>query len=414
MAKIGYKMGPPLIRSENGQLVGFVFVDITTADIDGYVRAASPRISEQVKFPPGYYIQWAGQFQYLKEAEQRLAMVIPFTLLIIFVLIYINTRSIAKTIIVMLAVPFSLVGAFWMLYLLRYNMSVAVWVGLIALAGLDAETGVVMLLYLDQAWEKYRAEGRMNSMVDLYAAVKEGAVQRIRPKIMTVSAILFGLLPIMWSPTSQAGADVMKRIAAPMIGGVITSAILELLIYPVIYVIWRRRSLPNDLRDVRLEVMDEDAPAAAHPRHSFARFLVTALAMAALGIGGYYGWQKLGGTLTDDAQSVGTPFATRTVGGLTIMLLHPHGQLRAAANEAFIEFRNASGELVDAGDVKLNLDMNMTGMVMHSGATIKRTDTPGRYRVEITPDMSGDWTANLSFEGSQGPSESSFTVNVKP
>jgi YtkA-like len=206
----------------------------------------------------------------------------------------------------------------------------------------------------------------------------------------------------------------MKRIAAPMIGGVITSAILELLIYPVIFVIWRRRSLPNNLRDVHLEAMDEHAPGEVHPRHSFARFLVTAFAIAALGIGGYYGWQKLGGKLTGNAQNVGVPFATQTVGGLTITLLHPHGQLRAAANEGFIEFRNASGELVDVGEVKLNLGMNMTGMVMHSGATIKRTDTPGRYRVEITPDMGGDWTANLSFESSQGPSESSFTVNVKP
>jgi Cu(I)/Ag(I) efflux system membrane protein CusA/SilA len=141
-------------------------------------------------------------------------------------------------------VPFSLVGAFWLLYLLGYNMSVAVWVGLIALAGLDAETGVVMLLYLDHAWDKFRAAGRMNSMDDLQAAVIEGAVQRIRPKIMTICAILFGLLPIMWSPTNQSGADVMKRIAAPMIGGVITSGILELLLYPVIYVLWRKRHLP--------------------------------------------------------------------------------------------------------------------------------------------------------------------------
>jgi Cu(I)/Ag(I) efflux system membrane protein CusA/SilA len=243
LADIEYKTGPPDIRTENGQLVGFVFVDITTTDIDGYVRQASQRLARSVEYPPGYSIQWAGQFEYLKQAEQRLKIVIPFTLLIIFVLIYMNTQSALKTFIVLLAVPFSLVGAFWLLYLLGYNMSVAVWVGLIALAGLDAETGVVMLLYLDNAWEKFRAEGRMNSMADLYAAVKEGAVQRIRPKIMTVCAILFGLLPIMWSPTTQAGADVMKRIAAPMIGGVVTSAILELLIYPVIFVIWKKRSL---------------------------------------------------------------------------------------------------------------------------------------------------------------------------
>ncbi len=232
LAELAYRTGPPSIRDENGQLVGFVFVDVTTADIDGYVRAASARIAERVQLPPGYYFQWAGQFEYLKNAEQRLAVVIPFTLLIIFVLIYLNTKSAARTAIVLLAVPFSLVGAFWLLYLLHYNLSVAVWVGLIALAGLDAETGVVMLLYLDHAWDKFQAAGRLNTPADLHAAIIEGAVQRIRPKIMTVCAILFGLLPIMWSPTTQAGADVMKRIAAPMIGGVVTSAILELLLYP--------------------------------------------------------------------------------------------------------------------------------------------------------------------------------------
>jgi Cu(I)/Ag(I) efflux system membrane protein CusA/SilA len=245
LANLSYKTGPPSIRNENGQLVGFVFVDITSSDIEGYVRAASQRINQQVKFPPGYYIQWAGQFEYLKAAEQRLKIVVPLTLLIIFVLIYMNTQSATKTLIVLLAVPFSLAGAFWLLYLLGYNMSVAVWVGLIALAGLDAETGVVMLLYLDHAWERAVAAGRMRTTDDLHTAVREGAVQRIRPKIMTVCAILFGLLPILWSPATQAGADVMKRIATPMIGGVVTSAILELLIYPVIFEIWKRRRLPR-------------------------------------------------------------------------------------------------------------------------------------------------------------------------
>ncbi len=249
LADIQFHTGPPSIRDENGQLVGFVFVDVTTSDIDGYVRKASERIASTVKMPPGTYVQWAGQFEYLKAAERTLEVVIPFTLLIIFMLIYMNTKSVLKTVIVMLAVPFSLVGAFWTLYLLGYNMSVAVWIGLIALAGLDAETGVVMLLYLEQAWEKFCREGRMNSLSDLCDAVREGAVQRIRPKIMTVCSILFGLLPIMWSPATQAGSDVMKRIAAPMIGGIVTSAILELLIYPVIYVIWRRRKLPRDLTE---------------------------------------------------------------------------------------------------------------------------------------------------------------------
>jgi Cu(I)/Ag(I) efflux system membrane protein CusA/SilA len=243
LADVSFHTGPPDIREENGQLVGFVFVDPATDDIDGYVNQANARIAEQVKFPPGCYVQWAGQFEYLKNVEQRLKLVIPLTLLIIFMLIYLNTRSVAKTTIILFAVPFSLVGAFWFLYLLHYNMSVAVWVGLIALAGLSAETGVVMLLYLDQAWERFRAEGRMNTMADLHAAVIEGAVKRIRPQVMTVCAILFGLVPIMWSPVTESGADVMKRIAAPMIGGAITTGIIGLLLYPVIFVFWRKRHL---------------------------------------------------------------------------------------------------------------------------------------------------------------------------
>jgi copper/silver efflux system protein len=246
LADLRYRTGPAEIREENGQLVSYVFVDIASGDINGYVQAASKRIGERVQFPPGYYLQWAGQFQYLQAAEKRLAIVIPVTLFIIFVLLYLNTRSVTKTFIVLLTVPFSLVGAFWLIYLLGYDMSLAVWIGIIALAGLDAETGVVMLLYLDLSWAKFRANGRMNSLFDLHTSVREGAVQRIRPKMMAVCAILFGLLPIMWASDYQAGADVMKRIAAPMIGGIATSAFLNLLIYPVLYVMWRKRDLPKD------------------------------------------------------------------------------------------------------------------------------------------------------------------------
>jgi Cu(I)/Ag(I) efflux system membrane protein CusA/SilA len=243
LADVHFRTGPPSVRTENGSLVGFVAVDITTDDIDGYVRSADRQIAAHVQPAPGTSYRWTGQFEHLESARKRMTILIPFTLLIIFLLIYLNTKSAVRTVIVLLAVPFSLIGAFWLLYLLHYNLSVAVAVGLIALAGLDAETGVVMLLYLDHAWDKFHAAGRLNTIADLDAAVKDGAVQRIRPKIMTVCAILFGLLPIMWSPTMQAGADVMKRIAAPMVGGVVTSAILELLIYPVIYALWRRRHL---------------------------------------------------------------------------------------------------------------------------------------------------------------------------
>lgn len=303
LADISYKTGPPSIRNENGQLVGFVFVDITSSDIQGYVDEATKKINAAMQFPPGYYIQWAGQFEYLKSAEQRLKVVVPFTLLIIFVLIYINTKSAAKTVIVLMAVPFSLVGAFWFLYLLGYNLSMAVWVGLIALAGLDAETGVVMLLYLDHAWEKFRDTGRMRTMGDLQEAVIEGAVQRIRPKIMTICAILFGLLPIMWSPTTQSGADVMKRIAAPMIGGVVTSGILELLLYPVIYVIWRKRYLPKEMRRSMEVTKPATAPvkllsAAEPPRESTPgrrrKILIILIALVLLAVAGFFAWQKYG------------------------------------------------------------------------------------------------------------------------
>jgi Cu(I)/Ag(I) efflux system membrane protein CusA/SilA len=239
LASIEYSSGPPEVRSENGQLVTYVSVDTIARDFGGYVQRAGERLHQMVHAPPGVYWEWAGSFEQLQQVESRLLIIIPFTLLIIVLLIYVNTRSLVKTCIVLLAVPFSLIGAFWLLFLCGYQFSVAVAVGLIALAGIDAETGVVMLIYLDQAYEERLARGAMNSLSDLIAAVKEGAVQRIRPKMMTMAAILFGLLPIMWSTGS--GSEVMKRIATPMIGGVVTSAVLGLLLYPVLYLFWRGR-----------------------------------------------------------------------------------------------------------------------------------------------------------------------------
>jgi hypothetical protein len=385
-------------------------VDITSSDINGYVKAASNKIDQEVKFPPGYYIQWAGQFQYLQEAEKRLAILIPFTLLIIFVLIYMNTRSVTRTFIVLLSVPFSLVGAFWLLYLLGYNMSVAVWIGLIALAGLDAETGVVMLLYLDQAFDKYRAAGRMKTIADLYYAVEEGAVQRIRPKMMAVCAILFGLLPIMWSPTLQAGADVMKRIATPMIGGVITSAVLNLLIYPVIYVIWRRRELPS------MGVVESGARADAAPKSSltFRRLLcslIVLLVAAVLLAGGYTAWHWWSSRSQNSAVQITTEsIATRTVGELTINV---YGDLHNGQSEVLVRFVDANGQPKDVGEVRSNLAMNMPGMVMNSGSDITKTSTAGIYRAKLQPEMGGDWVLKLSWQGLAGEGQAEIPVNVK-
>jgi Cu(I)/Ag(I) efflux system membrane protein CusA/SilA len=195
-------------------------------------------VAASVTLPPGYRLQWAGQYRYLERAKARLAVVVPVTLAIIFLLLLFNSGSAVEAVIVMLAVPFSLVGAFWLLWALGYNLSVAVWVGLIALAGLDAETGVVMLLYLDLAWRERKPATRADAM----EAIFQGAVKRIRPKMMTVTTILAGLLPVLWS--QGTGADVMKRIAAPMVGGVVTSAVLELVVYPAIYFVWKSRRLP--------------------------------------------------------------------------------------------------------------------------------------------------------------------------
>ena len=237
VADITLTTGPTVIRTEQAQLLGYVYVDMGGRDIGGYVEEAKRVVEGMVSLPEGYYLEWSGQYEYMLRAKERLKVVIPLTLLIVIVLLYLNTRNTTKIFIVLLAVPFSLVGAFWLLYLLDYNLSVAVWVGIIALAGVDAETGVVMLLYLDHAYDKFKREGRMKSLEDLEEAVEYGAVKRIRPKMMTVMAILMGLLPIMWS--QGAGADVMKRIAAPMVGGVVTSFVLELLIYPVIFTLWK-------------------------------------------------------------------------------------------------------------------------------------------------------------------------------
>ncbi len=236
--------GTTLVRSEEGELAAYVFIDVTDRDIGGYVKDLKKIVAEKVQIPPGYHLVWSGQYEYMERAKERLKIVIPLTLLIVFILLYFNTAHVGKVFIVLLAVPFSLIGAFWFIYLLGYHLSVAVWVGIIALAGVDAETGVIMLLYLDTAYEKWRKEGRMRSLKDLQEAISEGAVKRVRPKMMTVMAIIMGLLPIMWS--HGAGADVMKRIAAPMIGGIVTSFVLELVIYPVIFEIWRGRGIKKD------------------------------------------------------------------------------------------------------------------------------------------------------------------------
>ncbi|MDP2652839.1 MAG: efflux RND transporter permease subunit [Candidatus Omnitrophota bacterium] len=237
VADIVLRSGPAMIRNENGLLAGYVFVDITGRDIGGYVAEAKQKVGKELKLPEGYGLIWSGQFENMIRVKERLKVVIPLTLFIICLLLYFNTRSVVKTGIVLLAVPFSLIGAVWLLWILGYNISIAVWVGMIALMGLDAETGVFMLLFLDLSYQDAVRKGRMRTIVDLEEAIVHGAVKRVRPKMMTVMAAFMGLLPIMWA--TGTGADMMKRVAAPMVGGLVTSFALELLVYPVVYFIWK-------------------------------------------------------------------------------------------------------------------------------------------------------------------------------
>ncbi|MBI5657999.1 MAG: efflux RND transporter permease subunit [Nitrosomonadales bacterium] len=245
LAKVGINKGAPAIRTENALLSAYIFVDIRDRDIGSYVADARRAVSENVKFPPGYYATWSGQFEFMERAEARMKIVIPITLLIIFLLLYLNFRRVTEALIVMLSVPFALVGGVWLLWLLGYNLSVAVVVGFIALAGVAAETGVVMLIYLEHAWERIKAErkavGQEPTPGDLYAAVMEGAVERVRPKMMTVVAIMAGLLPIMWG--TGTGSEVMRRIAAPMVGGMISSTILTLVVIPALYALFKAREI---------------------------------------------------------------------------------------------------------------------------------------------------------------------------
>jgi len=241
IATLKLATGPSMLRNENGMLCGYVYVDVAGRDVGSYVAEAKRAVRDGVALPPGYTLAWSGQYEAMERVRERLKVVLPLTLFLISLLLYMNTRSTAKTLLILLAVPFSAVGAIWLLWMLGYNMSIGVWVGLIALMGVDAETGVFMLLYLDLAFEERRLADRMHTLSDLRAAIVQGAVKRIRPKFMTVATMFVGLAPIMWS--SGTGADVMKRIAAPMIGGIFTSFLLELVVYPAIYEVWKWQSV---------------------------------------------------------------------------------------------------------------------------------------------------------------------------
>jgi Cu(I)/Ag(I) efflux system membrane protein CusA/SilA len=249
LAELRATPGAPMLRSENAQRTAWVYVDIRDRDLGGFVAEAEQRVAADVPLPPGYSRSWAGAFEYLEQTEQRLLFVVPITFALIVLLLYLGTRSWFRVAVILLAVPFSLIGAFWFLWALDYHLSLAVWVGIIALLGVDAETGQVMLLYLDTEFERARAAGRLRTVDDLRHAIHAGAVKRIRPKTMTVMTAMLGLLPLLWA--SGTGADVTRRLVAPLIGGIAVSFCMELLVYPVIFYLWKRVQLRAGFAEVR-------------------------------------------------------------------------------------------------------------------------------------------------------------------
>ena len=243
VAELKTETGPGMIRDENGRLTGYVYVDVAGRDLGSYVEEAKKMIYKEVALPAGYSIEFSGQFEFMERVKERMKVVLPLTLFIIFILLYVSTKSYTKTFIILLAVPFSLIGAVWILVFLGYNLSIGVWSGIIALLGIDAETGIFMLLYLDLSHDEAKKKGLLNTIDELKAAVHHGAVKRIRPKLMTAAVLFIGLLPIMWAQSHEIGADVMKRIAAPLVGGVFTSFLMALLVYPAVYFLWKKKDI---------------------------------------------------------------------------------------------------------------------------------------------------------------------------
>jgi len=394
LADIRLTTGPAFIRDEGGMLNGFVFVDTKGIDLGTYVKRAKKLIADNVQLPPGYVLGWGGQYQYMQEARKTLALVIPMTLVIIMVLLYLNFRNPVEVFLVLLTLPFATVGSIWLMWLLGYNFSVAVAVGFIALAGVATEIGVVMIVYLDEAWRNLKKNNPKPTYGALMEAVRDGATQRVRPVMMTFFAIFAGLLPIMWS--HGTGALAMKRIAAPMVGGMVSTTILTLLIVPLVYFLWRSRSV-------------EAPPAEAKPVR---KLLVTSIAIGTLviGVGGWYGWQSLRGPAKPT-----TIVTTQKVGPYQFKVLSKASQLRMGDNPIRIEVTDAaSGKPVDVGSVWFQLSMDMPGMPMRAAAQLEKGEAPGVFNGSIQPSGQGEWHAGVGYENREGKDSASFTINVAP
>jgi Cu(I)/Ag(I) efflux system membrane protein CusA/SilA len=404
LARIEHARGPAMISSENGLLLATVLLNVQGRDVGGFVEEARAAVARDVPLPAGYYIGWSGRWENQARARDRLQLVLPLVLLVIFVLLYFTYHSLLEAAHVLLAVPFALTGGVYLLWLLGYNFSVAVWVGFIALFGTAVQTGVVMVIYLEEAVQrKQRAMGGTLTRAALREAVMEGALLRLRPKVMTVSTVIAGLLPIMWS--TSVGAEVMKPLATPVLGGMVSSLLHVLIVTPVIFL---------SIRERRLGLQHEALPAGHRlPRRRgllTAAAVVTILAVTMLGV-----W-RIAAPGRDDGRekAAGTVVQTVRAGDLEIVLLSPTGALRQGRNTFTIEFRRAGSDtLVDVGTVRASATMSMPGMVMSGGLQVTATPVPGRYVATAEFGMAGAWPMAVQWDGPAGRGSVNFQGSVQ-
>jgi Cu(I)/Ag(I) efflux system membrane protein CusA/SilA len=403
VARIEHARGPAMISSENGLLLATVLLNVQGRDVGGFVEEARATVARDVALPAGYYIGWSGRWENQERARARLQIVLPIVLLVIFVLLYFTYHSALEAAHVLLAVPFALTGGIYLLWMLGYNFSVAVWVGFIALFGTAVQTGVVMVIYLEEAVERKRHElGGALTRDGLRDAVMDGALLRLRPKVMTVSTVIAGLLPIMWS--TRAGAEVMKPLATPVLGGMVSSLLHVLIVTPVIF-FW--------IRERRLGLQREPRPRDEHVRGSPPRVALAVGVVALVALLSFVVWRtRPGGEPT--AQSAGAVVQTVRAGDFDIALLSPTGTLRQGRNSFTFEFRRTgSTTLVDVGSVRASANMPMPGMVMSGDLQVTPTGVPGRYAATAEFGMAGAWQMAVEWNGPAGQGSVSFHGGVQ-
>jgi Cu(I)/Ag(I) efflux system membrane protein CusA/SilA len=401
LARIEQTRGPSMISSENGLLLATVLLNVQGRDVGGFVDEAKARVASGLSLPPGYYVGWSGRYENQARARARIFMVMPIVLAIIFLLLVATYRSFLEAAHVLLAVPFALTGGVYLVYFLGYNFSVAVWVGFIALFGTAVQTGVVMVIYLEEAVANKLADvGRALTRRELREAVREGALLRLRPKVMTVSTVVAGLLPIMWS--SRVGAEVMKPLAAPVLGGMVSSLLHVLIVTPVIFYWLRERQLPRE---------PDDEPLADRPGRTGTRrvpgMIVAGVALLAVLAFGLYRWQRTGADLP-----AGTVIQTVAADEMQMSLLSATGALHQGRNTFALEFRDTSGALVDAGQVTVSAVMSMPGMVMSGGVRVQPSGSAGRYQATGEFEMAGAWQFRVDWAGGVARS-ANFEVTVQ-